>query len=119
MDQYYFGIDMNGKEIYDLTSDNAMQSLFDVYRDGDTGLYTVSLETIFKFDTPGENADYIETILTKFTKYMSQHDIVESYAVKMTDRLDLCHTTGRTMAEAYEKFRLIAEAFIRYYRSVD
>lgn len=116
MDEYIFGIDVLGERVYGF--DSANMTILDLYKEGDTGLYAISFETLLEFDCPDMKADFIDAALGDLCNFISDIDIVESYTVKVTDNISIGYVTGKTIGEVFEKFRFIANAYIQYYRSI-
>lgn len=115
-DEYIWGLDCHGNIVSGF--DHPVLTDIDLYKDGDTGEYVISVETIYDFENICELIDYIEYLLTGLRTFLSDKDIVEPYVVKWYDSIEIGLIRGKTISEVYEKFAFVANALISYYKTV-
>ena len=87
-----------------------------VIYDKQTKKYSISIETIYQFDSIEGEVKYLNGLLEKFTKYMTDNNLDKNYKISFYDIFygDInIDCIANSIEECYARFKFIVEGFNR------
>ena len=88
----------------------------DVIYDKQTKKYSISIETFYQFDSIEGEVKYLNGLLEKFTKYMTDNNFDKDYKISFYDIFygDInINCIANSIEECYARFKFIVEGFNR------
>lgn len=88
----------------------------DIVYDNLRKIYTLNLETVYKFNSKKNEVDYLKHLLTLFTSYMEENNlnINKTYELK---NFPVLNFEATTISELYTNFRIAVEGYCTLYEN--